>query len=261
MITLFNLTFYSFLFCSLAALIAVMYFIAQVPVLDRRLRLLAYLNIIICGFSSILHAYYLSRLQPLIGAGADADQLVQAISEFPLALRYVYWLVATVLLIIMFPLLIGLNRVGTGFVFNLALADAGMIISGFLSEQSIRMAGEVTMVGLLWFFVGMALWIYMLVSIFIVLRRLPSGELIPAQRDALGYMYFFILFGWTIYPAGYIGTILFEHHIASVLREFTFNIGDIVNKVIWGFLVVNAAREVTRATKREVATQVGAPLS
>ncbi len=177
--------------------------------------------------------------------------LIRTLVEFPLAVRYGYWLVTTVLLIVMFPLLIGVKRVGIRFVLNLALADAAMITSGYLGEQSMLAAGEATSVSLLCFAIGVSLWMYMLVSIYRVLRGLPSSELIPAQRDTLGYMYFFVLIGWTIYPAGYFHTVLFEQGIGVVLREFTFNLGDIVNKVIWGLLVVHAAREVSRARRED----------
>jgi hypothetical protein len=39
-----------------------------------------------------------------------------------------------------------------------------------------------------------------------------------------------------------------------VLRELTVNIGDIVNKVIWGVLVVWAAAEISKAMRAEGGT-------
>lgn len=248
MSTLFNLTYFSFLFCALAAFLAVFYFITQIRGLRPPLRLLAYLNILICSASCALHAYYSLSLQPLVGGGAATAELVTALADFPLGLRYGYWLTTTVMLIIMFPLLMGVKRVGLGFVFNLALADAGMIVAGYFGERLRLESGALTVVELRWFALGMVLWVYMLVSIFVALRRLPSRELVPVQRDTLGYMYFFILLGWTIYPAGYFYTIVFGPGVGVVLREFTFNLGDIVNKIIWGLMVIYAAREISRGT-------------
>ena len=69
-------------------------------------------------------------------------------------------------------------------------------------------------------------------------------------------MFFFILIGWTIYPGGYFHAIIFEQGVGVVLRELTYNLGDIVNKVIWGLLVIYAAREITRAAR---ATREAAP--
>ncbi len=252
MATLFDLTYFSFLFCSLAAFLAVVYFFTQLPKIEPGLRLLVALNIIICSLSSLLHLYYFMSLEPLVSSGAEMPTLVQALVEFPLAVRYGYWMIATVLLVITFPLLIGVERVGKRFVLNLALADAGMIAAGFVGEQLMLDAGEATTMSLFWFALGMALWIYMLVSIYRVLRKLPSGELIPAQRDTLGYMFFFILVGWTIYPVGYFYAIIFDQGVGVVLREFTFNLGDIVNKIIWGLLVVYTAREISRVRRNEV---------
>ncbi|MBK1716426.1 bacteriorhodopsin [Thiocystis violacea] len=253
MTTLFSLTYFSFLFCSLAAFLAVVYFLAQFPRIEPKLRLLVLLNVIICGLSSALHLYYFASLQPLVSGAAEPAILIRALGEFPLSVRYGYWLITTVMLILMFPLLIGVERVGTGFALGLALADAGMISAGYVGEQSMLSAGEATNLSLLCFALGVTLWVSMLISIYRVLRKLPSDELIPAQRDTLGYMFFFILVGWTIYPAGYFHTVLFEQGIGVVLREFTFNLGDLVNKVIWGLLVIHAAREISRARRERFA--------
>jgi hypothetical protein len=256
MTTLFTLTYFSFIFCSLAAFFAVVYFISQLPRIDGKLRLLVLLNVIICGISAAVHLYYFASLQPLVSGGAETSALIRTLVEIPLSVRYGYWLVTTVLLIVMFPLLIGVERVGVQFVYKLALADAAMIMAGYVGERSMATAGEATTVSLVWFAIGILLWVYMLIAIYRVLRKLPSNELIPAQRDTLGYMFFFILIGWTIYPGGYFHAVLFDPGVGAVLRELTFNLGDLVNKVIWGLLVIYAAREITRAAR---ATQQANP--
>jgi hypothetical protein len=57
-------------------------------------------------------------------------------------------------------------------------------------------------------------------------------------------MFFFFLIGWMIFPAGFFYAIVFDPDVGVVLRELTVNIGDIVNKVIWGMLVVYTAVEI-----------------
>ena len=250
--TLFDITYYSFLFSSVAAFIAVLYFFAQFPRVDRTLRILVSLNILICGIASAQHLYYFMALQPIVSSGAEPMALARSFIDLPLYVRYADWLITTVLAVVMFPILIGIERVGSRFLVNLAVADGVMISAGYIGEQSMIAAGTATPLSFLCFGIGVSLWLYMLVSIYRVLRRLPSGELIPAQRDTLGYMFFFISIGWTIYPAGYFHAVIFDQGVGLMLREFTFNLGDIVNKIIWGLLVIHAAREVSRAAREEV---------
>ena len=240
-----GLTFYSYLFCSIASVLAVVYFFLQVPALKNNYRILAYMNIGVCGFSALLHFYYFNIMNAAMPEGLDPQGAVAAISAHPLEVRYFYWLVCTVLLVSMFPLLIGLDKVGIGFLGRLAAADAGMIICGFFGETSVNQAGQMTTSGIILFAIGCALWVYMIITIFLVLRRLPSGDLTPPQRDTLAYMFFFILLAWSIYPIGYFHVVYFQETAGIVLREFTFNLGDIVNKVIWGLMVVTAARKVS----------------
>jgi hypothetical protein len=236
-----SLTHYSYLLCSGAALLAVIYFITQLPALKPGYRQLAIMNIIICGFSTLLHFFYFSSM----GSSPDTATAVASITGHPLEIRYSYWLVTTVLLVSMFPLLIGLEKIGTRFLVQVAGADAAMIVCGFFGERSIQAAGEMTQTGILLFLAGCVAWLYMLVTIFVTLRRLPSRELTAPQRDTLAYMYFFVLLGWSIYPLGYFNTTFFDAAAGTVLREFTFNLGDIVNKIIWGIMVVAAARKVS----------------
>ncbi|EXJ14739.1 bacteriorhodopsin [Imhoffiella purpurea] len=251
MTTLFNLTYYSFLVCGVAAAVAVLYFMTQVPHLEGRLRYLAFLNILICGVSSVLHLYFFNSLHTLASASPDLAEMAAAIGQLPLTVRYGYWLVTTAMLILMFPLLIGPEHVGVRFAVQLVLIDAGMILTGYLGEHSAQGGDGVTLATFAWFALSGMLWLAMTASILRVLRRLPSDRLIPAQRDALVYMFFFFLIGWAIFPAGFFYAIVFETGIGVVLRELTVNIGDIVNKVIWGILVVYAAREIVNASRRE----------
>lgn len=251
MTTLFNLTYFSFLACGLAASLAVVYFVVQTPKLTGRLRLLALLNILVCAVSSGLHLYFFTRLQPLAAGAAGVNEMAAAIGELPLILRYGYWLVTTAILIVMFPLLMGIERVGAGFAVKLVLIDIAMISTGYLGERSILGGEGVTLTAMAWFTLSGLLWMYMTFSIFRVLRRLPSAALIPAQRDALIYMFFFFLIGWAIFPAGFFYAIVFDTGAGVLLREFTVNVGDIVNKVMWGLLVVYAAGEISKSLRAE----------
>lgn len=249
MTTLFNLTYFSFLTCGIAALAAVMYFLTELPQLTGRLRLLVLLNIAICTVSSVLHFYFFTRLQPLTAGTAGVAEMTSALTSLPLVLRYAYWLGTTLVLISMFPLLMGLERVGMTFLRTLALTDVGMIITGFLGESATHahVGDTLPLLGLFWFTVSGLLFAFMTISLFQMLRRLPGQDMVPAQRDALAYMFFFFLIGWSIFPAGFFYALVFDPGVGVVLRELTVNIGDIVNKVIWGVLVVYAAVEIAKA--------------
>jgi hypothetical protein len=251
MSTLFDLTYFSYLACGLAALGAVMYFLTQLPRLNGRLRLLALLNVGICTASGLLHFYFFARVQPLAGAGGAAA-MTSTIASFPLILRYAYWLATTLVLISMFPLVMGLERVGMGFLKTLALTDAGMIITGYLGESASHAYGGagLPLLGLFWFTLSGLLFSYLTISLFQRLQGMPGDSMVAAQRDALAYMFFFLLIGWSIFPAGFFYALVFDPSVGVILREFTVNIGDLVNKVIWGMLVVYAAVEIAQAESR-----------
>lgn len=253
MLTLFNLTYFSFLICGLAALAAIVYFLTQVPHLVGQLRLLAVLNILVCAASGALHLYFFTSLQPLAADVSGLDEMTAVIDRLPLTMRYGYWLVTTALLVLMFPLLMGLERVGRKFAIKLLLIDAGMIVTGYLGEHSVLAGAGLTLQAMFWFATSGLLWFYLSFSIFMMMRRVPGDDLIPVQRDALAYMFFFFLIGWAIFPAGFLYAIVFDSGVGVVLREFTVNIGDLVNKVIWGALVIYAAREISAAIKAESA--------
>jgi hypothetical protein len=251
MTTLLLLTKFSFLFCSLAALAAVAYFLTQLPKLEGRLRLLAVLNLVICAVSALLHLYYFTRLQSFAAGPSEVDSFVGALTALPLWGRYAYWMATTVMLILMFPLLIGIERVGVPYVLKLALADIGMIATGYLGEQSTLLGAGLTLSGIVWFGISSMFFTYMLASVLLVLSRVPGSAFIPAQRDALGYMFFFFMVGWLIFPAGFFYAVVFDSNVGVLLRELTVNLGDIVNKVLWGVLVVYAAREIAKAMRAE----------
>ncbi len=250
MYELLSLVYASFLLTSLVSFVGVAYFVSQLGVMHKDYVALIYLNMIICIMSGLLHMFYFSQLMPKFGQ-VGAGELLEIIKNFPIWLRYGYWLITTVMLIVMFPLLVGVERVGNQFLVLLAIADGLMITCGFIGESSMRSAGTVTPVGIVFFLIGISFWMYMIAYIFMVLRRLPSGELLPVQRDTLGYMLFLVMIGWTMYPMGYFQGVVFDDAIGIVLREFTFNLGDIVNKVIWGIMVVVAAVAVSREIRKK----------
>lgn len=239
------MTHYSFLLCSVSALLAVLFFFSKLPVVARRFRLLLGLNIFICSASALLHLFYFSEVTGL----PQTEQIAEVIGAFPLELRYGYWLITTTMLVAMFPLLMGLDKVGRNLVVLLAGADACMIVAGYFGEKSMTLAGEVTTSSVVFYLFGIAMWLFMVATIFNVLRKLPSSAIPAPLRDALAYMFFLVLLGWTIYPAGYFHTIYFSHDVGVVLREFTFNIGDLVNKVLWGVLIVTAAVKVSESAE------------
>lgn len=250
MITLLNMTYFSFLFVSLAALGACIYFLSEVPKLEPRFKGLAYLNFIICIASGLLHIYYFSQLT-VATSPSDAGPFVGTLTQFPLWGRYAFWLVTTVMLILMFPLLMGVERVGPVFVTQLVLADMAMISTGYLGEQAVGASGGLSQQAMFWFGVSSLFFAFLLWSILRAMQRIPGSDMLPVQRDALGYMFFFFLVGWSIFPAGFFYAVVFPSDVGIVLREFTVNIGDIVNKIVWGIVVVYAASDISVAMRAE----------
>jgi len=152
---------------------------------------------------------------------------------FPTIFRYVDWVLTTPLMLIKFPLLLGLGPRGRAFLTKLVVLDLAMIFAGFFGELFPGI--PVLHYGL--FALGGLCWLAIVYLIFKAVKHLPDSV---DERTAwcVRAMAKFILFGWLIYPAGYLMPAM---GLPGDVREVLYNFGDIVNKVGLAMVVYAAA--------------------
>lgn len=162
-------------------------------------------------------------------------------AEFVTVYRYVDWILTTPLMLIKFPLILGLGPRGRMFMVRLILLDLIMITFGFFGELNADNAA----LRYGFFAVGGFAWLIILGLLFKAMNNLPAStpdSVISGAR----IMFFFILIGWSIYPIGYV---LPTFGMSLELKNLVYNIGDLVNKV--GLALVVYAAVVAVPGNRE----------
>tara|TARA_X000000368_G_scaffold36279_1_gene26485 strand:+ start:3720 stop:4418 length:699 start_codon:yes stop_codon:yes gene_type:complete len=163
--------------------------------------------------------------------------------ESPIVYRYIDWLLTVPLQMIEFYLILvaaGL-AVSSGVFWRLLLGTLVMLLGGY--------AGELNWINpALGFVIGMAGWIYIIFEIFrgeSSVLATKSDSIKKAFR-ALGLI---IVVGWSIYPLGYIFGLLSPMiGLGTINVNFlnvTYNLADFVNKILFGLIIWNAARQDT----------------
>jgi sensory rhodopsin len=151
-----------------------------------------------------------------------ADGIAAGVTRFPTEFRYIDWLLTTPLMLLKFPLVLGVGEKGKSFMTKLVLLDLAMIGLGYAGELS---KTPLFHHGL--FMLGCFGWLAILALLFGALSSLPD-RITPAVRQGVRTMGSFVLLGWAIYPAGYAMPLL---GVPNDFRELTYNIADLVNKV------------------------------
>ncbi|MEM7789847.1 MAG: bacteriorhodopsin [Verrucomicrobiota bacterium] len=166
------------------------------------------------------------------------DSVVAGLDSFPTSFRYIDWLLTTPLMLIKFPLLLGLGGKGRSFMNKLVILDVNMIVFGFFGEILI----DQPVLHYSFFGVGILSWLAIIYLLVTATRNLPE-RFPPQVRRCVHVMTLFVLIGWTIYPLGYI---LPSFGLPQDVRELVYNVGDIINKVGLAIVVYVAAAAMTR---------------
>jgi sensory rhodopsin len=160
------------------------------------------------------------------------NQVYQASGgDFPTALRYVDWVLTTPLLLLLFPLLLGLWQESKWVFGTLLGLDVAMIGLGFAAEVMLNS-------GLPWsqwapfFLLSCGCEVAILAILFGSLSQTIDDA--PTElAAALRVMRLFVLIGWAIYPVGF----LLALGGGGDVRELIYNVADVVNKVGFGLVV------------------------
>ncbi len=160
--------------------------------------------------------------------------------QFPTALRYIDWLFTTPLLLVKFPLLLRMGDRGTKFFVQLVILDVAMIATAFIAETSpvnserwwtfflVACVAELMIVGVLYLSLGQAI-----------------AEAPAPLAKSLETMRLFILFGWAIYPIGFLMARSGNHE----LREIVYNISDVINKVGFGLVAYHGIQAMSHSNE------------
>jgi bacteriorhodopsin len=155
--------------------------------------------------------------------------------------RYIDWLLTTPLLLVEFGLIVAIAGAATkGFVSRLVIADIIMIVTGYLGE--VGMEGEVSTI--VWFVISSLAWLYIVYAVFQVkLDGMPAYA-----ASAVKIMRRFVMFGWAIYPIGTATEEFMKLSGADVggavaIAAIVYVIADVLNKVGFGMVAVNAAKK------------------
>ncbi|WP_227394875.1 bacteriorhodopsin [Jeotgalibacillus aurantiacus] len=196
-------------------------------------------------FVAAIHYYY---MKDAVGTSG----LLSEIDGFPTEIRYIDWLVTTPLLLVKFPLLLGLKgKASRTLLASLIIADIIMIIAGYIGESSINIAGGFTQLGLWSYVIGCIAWLYIIYLLFTNVTKAAMDKPAPI-RKALLQMRLFILIGWAIYPIGYAVTLFASGVEVQLVRELIYNFADLINKVGFGLVAFFAVKTMSAVKKSQL---------
>ena len=172
----------------------------------------------------------------------------------PAEFRYLDWFVTVPLICLQFYLLLDASgaQPGQGMLWRLVLASVWMLVAGYVGQvlqpdQSI-LWGALSSVG----------YAVVLFEISFGEASLLSGRTEePKAKGTFDLLFLFILLGWGIYPLGYMtnpGNLLARwEHVLNL--DVIYNLGDAVNKIGFGLIVWNLAKNsmAARAPRKEAA--------
>jgi sensory rhodopsin len=174
--------------------------------------------------------------------GVYADGAAKGQSIFPTSFRYVDWILTTPLMLMKFPLLLGIGQKGRGFMIRLIVLDLVMIVTGYIGEVATLPA-----IHFGFFLLGCVAWFGILASLFTALTTIPD-RIGPSVRTGIRYMSLFVVIGWAIYPVGFFAPML---GLPNDVRELVYNFADLFNKVGLCLVVYFAAQGSAREAEEE----------
>lgn len=151
-------------------------------------------------------------------------------TRFPTELRYIDWILTVPLMLIKFPTLLGVGQKGQRFMTLLIIASLIMLVTAFTGE--VNFGNKAYYFG--FYAVSVTAWLYILFSLNKALGSLPAS-ISEEKKATIKKMFILILIGWVIYPIGYLLPIF---QLEPDYRELVYNIGDVINKVGLGLIII-----------------------
>lgn len=194
-------------------------------------------TLVVSGLITGVAAFHYYRMATVFAGG-----------EFPTEYRYIDWIITTPLMLIKFPMLLGLGKRGRTWLAQLVALDVVMIVTAYVAEVSPLGSGS-------WWSFFIVACIAELAIVGILYRGMGSAitEAAAPIASALRGMRAFILIGWLIYPIGFLMALAGPD--GGSLREIAYNIADVINKVGFGLVAYYGVK----AMSDEVGKRGGVP--
>lgn len=169
------------------------------------------------------------------------------------SLRYVDWILTVPLMLVEVMAVLALGAAGRDTLRRLIVLSAVMIGTGYVGE--ISEAGSSSY--WIWFIVSMGAYLVIYNDLNKLLSNLGRG-FSAEVKTMLGYVRNLIVFGWIVYPVGYLIPVLAPDSLQlEVARQAAYNVADMVNKIGLGVLIYGIARlrtaEDEKGTRRRAA--------
>jgi sensory rhodopsin len=204
----------SFFLAMLAMLATALFMLIHQNSLPDRFKNVGSVSIVLLSIAGASYYFMLQTYQQGVATGGG---------KFPTHIRYVDWILTTPLLLLEFPLLLGVGKKGAKFMKKLVILDILMILSGYIAE--LNSTNPPLHYGM--FFVSCLCWLAIAFQILMALQTIPP-HVGPALRGALKFISMLFLLGWAVYPLGFLSPLM---QIAPDVRELCYNIADVINKV------------------------------
>jgi sensory rhodopsin len=227
---------FSFMVAFLGMMGGAFYFAQIKTTLPMERQSVAVTSAVYCLMAAVMYGY----INYKFGIGTDALRQ----GHYPTELRYIDWLITTPLIVNKFPELLG-GEDGPAIALLVIVADVMMILFGFAGETSINTAQGATTIGWAMFGVGCLAWLFIIFILYSSVSQLSAKKLGPI-RVGLSRLKLFIVFGWLIYPLGFLITLLSNSPEVRVTRELIYNVADLFNKVGFGMVAVYAVQQIMR---------------
>jgi len=151
------------------------------------------------------------------------------ISQFPVAYRYIDWMITVPLLVLEIPLLLNLGTKSKGLFRSLVGASVAMLVLAWIAEVSPIGSPE-------WwgfYITSCVAWFYIVFVLYTKLNQQMATQP-PSIVKSLKTLRVFILVGWTIYPVGFLMALAGPS--GESIREICYNVADVINKVGFGLV-------------------------
>ncbi len=161
---------------------------------------------------------------------------------FPTEYRYIDWIITTPLMLLKFPLLLGLGAKGKKLMMQLIALDVFMIVTAYIAEVSA--VGSAT-----WWSFFVVACIAELLIVATLYFQMGDAILDAPQpiAKAVRLMRVFILVGWAIYPIGFLMALTGDG--GGALRELFYNVADVINKVGFGLVAYNGIKAIAEVER------------
>ena len=152
----------------------------------------------------------------------------------PTVFRYIDWLLTVPLQMVEFYLILAAcTNVAASLFKKLLVGSLVMLGAGFAGEAGLAPALPA-------FVIGMLGWLYMIYELYAGEGKAAVSTASPAVNSAYNAMMMIIVFGWSIYPLGYVAGYLMGAVDANTLN-LIYNLADFVNKILFGLIIWNVA--------------------